>query len=337
MERNPIPTDLDRVAVVVTGTVADAVLATAPLQAIRAHHPKAQITLFTDPGLVRFFRPCPFIDQIEARWRPVGFADELKARWGLWSWGLKAVYDLSATAQTNALFARFAPFRPLWSGTARGCSHPHVDRGRARLHRLDRHAEQLGLAGIGPEDGYPPGAAPLPALDWIGAHPDEAARIAPDRQGLIGPYAILAPEGPEGEAGKSWPVARYGALATALRQDGLKPVVVGSPAAAEMAAAIRTIEPEALDLVARLDVFQFVGLARAARLAAGGEGDLTVVAAAAGAPTVAVLNPAATNLRQAAPRGPATVALVSRSFSDIAVEQVIRASRAVTGPEPAAA
>jgi ADP-heptose:LPS heptosyltransferase len=340
MERNPISADLGAVAAIVTGSLGDAVLATAPLKAIRAHHARARITLFTDPELVRLFRTCPFVDEVEARWRPVGFADELKARWGLWTWGLKVVYDLSATAQSNALFDRFAPLRPLWSGTARGCSHPHVDRGRAKLHRLDRHAEQLGLCGIGPADGYPPGAAPLADLAWIGAGTDEARRIAPARQGLSGPYALLAPEGPQDQPDKCWPVERYGALATALKAQGLRPVIVGSPAATDMGAAIRAMEPDALDLVAKLDVFQFVGLARGAAMAVGGEGDLTVVAAAAGAPMVAILNPAATNLRQAAPRGPATVALVSRTFSGIAVDQVLRAARAVmpaTGSEPGAA
>jgi ADP-heptose:LPS heptosyltransferase len=334
MDRNPIAPDAGKVAVIVTGTLGEAVLATAPLKAIRAHHAGAQITLFTDPELVRLFRHCPFVDAVEARWRPAGLGDELKARWALWTWGLTVVYDLSATPQTNALYDRFAPFRPLWSGTARGCSHPHVDRGRARLHRLDRHAEQLGLCGIGPADGYPPGAAPLADLAWIGADPEEARRITPARQGLASAYALLAPEGPQDQPGKCWPVERYGALATALKAQGLRPVIVGSPAATEMGAAIRAMEPDALDLVAKLDVFQFVGLARGAALAVGGEGDLTVVAAAAGAPTVAILNPAATNLRQAAPRGPATVALVSRSFAGIAGEQVLRAARAVM---PAAA
>ena len=335
MERHPIPQDLKQVAAIVTGTLGDAVLALAPLKAIRAYHPDATITLFTDPALVRVFRHCPFVDAIEAHWRPVGLMEGLKARLGLWTWGLKAVYDLSATAQTNALFERFAPFRPLWSGTARGASHPHVDRGRARLHRLDRHAEQLCLCGIGPEDGYPAGAAPLPDLGWIGADPQEAERIQPARQGLTGRYAILAPEGPTDEPQKCWPVERYAALATRLRQDGIKPVIVGSPVSTGMGEQIRAREPDALDLTARLDVFQFVGLARQALLAVGGEGDLTVVAAAAGAPTVAILNPAATNLRQAAPRGPATVALVSRSFAEIDIEQVLRAARAVEHrPEP---
>jgi hypothetical protein len=97
-----------------------------------------------------------------------------------------------------------------------------------------------------------------------------------------------------------------------------------------LAVEIRAIAPKALDLVARLDVFQFIGLARQSILAVGSEGDMAIIAAASGAPTLAIINPNETSVRKAAPRGTATVGLVARNFDTIRVQDVLAAARAVT-------
>lgn len=327
----PIPADARRVAVMICGSLSDVVLALAPLKLIRSHHPRSTLIVMTEPQHTRLFKMCPYVDQVETRWTPVRPLERLAARWGLVFSQIDAVYDLTNTPLTSAFLRRFWPRKPFWSGTAEGCSHPHPDRGASDLHKLDRHGEQLCLAGLGPADGYPLGAAPQPDVSWL--MQDEGAEPQASLQGIVGRFALIMPEPLAGMAAVQWPVPRYVELAEALQRRGLKPVIAGGPAGVPLAAAIRKSVPDALDLTARLDLLQFMQLAREATLAVGGESDMTVLAAAAGAPTVALVNPAVRVVARVAPRGPASVTLVARNFRDITITDIMNAARSVQEPD----
>jgi ADP-heptose:LPS heptosyltransferase len=210
-----------------------------------------------------------------------------------------------------------------------GCSHPHVDRSRLTLHRLDRYADQMMLCGVGPKEGFAPGLSPLPNLDWTALLLTDPVSATPTHHGIDGPFAFLAPEGAPDDSSKRWPSARYGELANALLARGVQPVLVGGPGAVALAVEIRAIAPKSLDLVARLDMFSFIALAKQASLAVGSEGDLALIAAAAGAPTLAIINPNEVSVRKAAPRGLDTVGLVARNFDTISVSDVLASARAV--------
>ena len=43
-------------------------------------------------------------------------------------------------------FSIFSEFK--WSGIAKKCSHPHLNSNRTRLHTIERHKQQLMLAGV---------------------------------------------------------------------------------------------------------------------------------------------------------------------------------------------
>ncbi len=60
--------DIERVLIVVLGSLGDAVLATAPMAALRAHHATAEITVLTPKSNIRFFANSPFVDRVDARW-----------------------------------------------------------------------------------------------------------------------------------------------------------------------------------------------------------------------------------------------------------------------------
>lgn len=315
--------------VLVLGGLGDAVLATAPMKALRAHHDKAEITVLTSPDNVRFFAHAPWIDRIDARWPIKKPLDKVKFNWALRNERYGMIYDLTNNEDSEAIFKALTPFPPNWSGDAVGCSHPHVDRSRLTLHRLDRHADQMMVCGIGPKEGYAPGLSPLPDLSWTSQALNDPQKGDPSRHGINEPFALLVPEGAPEDASKRWPSARYGELANALLDHGVQPVIVGSPAAVSLALEIRAIAPRALDLVARLDMFAFMEMARKASLAVGSEGDLAIMAAAAGAPTLAIINPNEASVRKAAPRGEATVGLVARNFDTIGVNDVLASARAV--------
>ena len=281
----------ERILVIVLGSLGDAVLALAPLGMLRAHHRDAEITVLTQRGNVRFLSKSPFVDRVDVRWPQTKLVDKAKFIWSLHQERYAMVYDLTNSSESDALFKLLWPLQPKWSGGAVGCSHPHVDRTRLTLHRLDRHAEQLMTCGVGPKEGFTPGLSPLPDLDWVESVVKDHTKLTPRHHGISEPFAFLAPEGPAADPTKRWPTARYGELALALEARGIQPVLVGGPAAVDLAVEIRAIAPKALDLVARLDVFQFIGLARQSILAVGSEGDMAIIAAAAGAPTLAIINP----------------------------------------------
>jgi ADP-heptose:LPS heptosyltransferase len=321
--------DIERVLVIVLGSLGDAVLATAPMAALRAHHAAAQITVLTPKSNVRFFANSPFVDRVDARWPQKKPMDKVKFNWALRNERYGMVYDLTNNDDSEALFKALNPFPPNWSGDVEGCSHPHVDRSRLTLHRLDRYADQMMVCGVGPKDGYAPGLSPLPNLDWMADLVTDPAKASPAFHGITGPFAFLAPEGAPDDPAKRWPSARYGELANALLERGVQPVLVGGPGAVNLALEVRSVAPRSLDLVARLDLFQFIALARQAQLAVGSEGDLAIIAAAAGAPTLAIINPNEASVRKAAPRGLSTVGLVARNFDTISVDDVLASARAV--------
>lgn len=324
-----ISKDIERVLVIVLGGLGDAVLASAPMAALRAYHSNAQITVMTPRSNVRYFANSPFVDRIDARWPTKKPMDKVKLQWAMRNERYGMIYDLTNSEDSEAIFKSLNPFPPNWSGDAAGCSHPHVDRSRLTLHRLDRHADQMMVCGIGPKDGYAPGLSPLPDLDWTAVLLKDVSKATPAYFGIEGPFALLAPEGTTNDPAKRWPSARYGELANALLERGLQPVIVGGPEAVSLAVEIRAIAPRALDLVARLDMFAFIALAKQSALAVGTEGDMAIMAAAAGAPTLAIINPNEASVRKAAPRGTATVGLVARNFETIRVEDVLASARAV--------
>lgn len=328
MKQDPILRNAKRILIITSGELGDIVLSLAAVEAIRNYHQHAHIVLFCEPEFNRFLLPCPFFDELVTNWRYNTLREDLDNRSQMQAAKFDAVYDLSGTDETAQIFKRFWPSKPKWSGVAPNCSHPHIDRAREKMHILDRHAEQLWLAGIGPKDGYPIGTSPLPNLDWV------KSQITPQMEdlknhGIDFPFAILAPEVHAHGGSSLWPSARYIELGKALFESGLRTIVVGGPNSISLGNEIRAGIPSALDLVARLDIFNFIALARHANLVVGSDGDLNIICGIIGAPVVSIINPDGNNIRQVSPRGPLTVSLVSRDFREIKVEQVLAAARAV--------
>jgi ADP-heptose:LPS heptosyltransferase len=239
--------DIERVLVIVLGSLGDAVLATAPMAALRAHHTKAEITVLTPKSNIRFFANSPFVDRVDARWPTKKPMDRVKFHWALRNERYGMIYDLTNNEDSEALFKALNPFPPNWSGDVEGCSHPHVDRSRLTLHRLDRHADQMMICGIGPKEGFATGLSPLPNLDWTAAMLPDPMKASPSFHGIEGPFAFLAPEGAPEDPNRRWPSARYGELANALLARGVQPVLVGGPGAVNMALDIRAIAPKSRD------------------------------------------------------------------------------------------
>lgn len=323
----PAPRAAKRVLVIKLGALGDFVQSLAAARAIRDYHVGARITLLTTEPFKAFADECPYFDIVEDDGRPreAQATTQLIARIRAAKYDM--VYDLQTSGRTSNYYHALRPWPPLWSGVAPGCSHPHANPDRAAMHTLDRQAEQLRYAGIGPEHGYAPGDAPLPDLSWIRSALRDPPRLQPGYFGIRGRYGLIIPGASPHRPEKRWPEESYGKLAKRIAAQGVTPVVIGASAEKDIGAAIAKAEPAAKNIVSRTDLFQIATLAERAAFAVGNDTGPMHIAAASGAPCL-VLFSADSDPTRVAPRGPrGVITLKAGDLGALPVEEVDRALR----------
>jgi ADP-heptose:LPS heptosyltransferase len=199
----------------------DALLATPLLRAVKAHYPEARVDYLVDETLAPLFHGNPDCDRVlayprGARWRSVS-----DLRWALKL--RRERYDLLLDLQGSGTSALFT----LFSGAPRRhgyrVRHRHIfytektDRGwpagRGRPYAPVNHfllVESLGIRPVDLHPGLPPDLGlknPFP----VGS----------------GPLILVAP-GATWRA-KQWPAAHYAMLIRALKREGRRVMLMGSP------------------------------------------------------------------------------------------------------------
>ena len=301
----------ENILVIKLSALGNMVLSLGPFAAIRAHHPRARITLLTTPPYAAWLARAPWFDQVWGDGRPPWWGLPALAR-RLRGGEFARVYDLQTSGRSSRylrLFPRHA--RPEWSGIARGASHPDRRDDRDRQHDIDRQFAQLAQAGV--RERFPPD------LGWSTA--DLTPFDLPPR------FALLVPGSSAHRPGKRWPVARYAALAEALAGRGLTPVVLGSAGEAALARDI----PAARDLTGRTDFDQLAALGRAAALAVGNDTGPMHLLAAAGCPSL-VLFSGESNPALCAPRGPDVAVLQRPALAALTLDAVQAALAGLSPP-----
>jgi ADP-heptose:LPS heptosyltransferase len=247
--------------------------------------------------------------------------------------GFTRVYDLQTSARSSWYFELFPrDRRPQWSGISRGCSHPHANPDRDRMHTLDRLAEQLEIAGVR--------HVPPPDLSWLGSGMRSGADAAADRFGVGKNFVLLAPGGSAHRPAKRWPEAHFAKLARSLAADRVTPVLIGQgPEEARLAQRIAAACPSALnsgviDLVGQTSLTDLAVLARRARGAIGNDTGPMHLTAAVGCPTVVLFSPAS-DPQLCAPRGERVKILRRAPIEGISVEEVTAALADLTQSERA--
>ena len=268
------------------------------------------MTLLTSPAFASLGHACGWFDAVweDPRTRPTNPAGLLELVGRLRNGGFDRVYDLQNSDRTRTYFFLLRRRRPEWSGIAPGCSHPHRNPERRRMHTLDRQAEQLGLAGI---DAVPP-----PDLSWADA---EVGHFALDSA-----YALMVPGGAAHRPEKRWPAARYIELARHLATQGMQPVLLGGAAEKAVLGEIAAAVPDTLDLCEKTSVAEIAALAHGARLGVGNDTGPMHLIAACGCPAV-VLFSAASDPARTAPVGENVTVLRRPSLSDLPVDEVCAA------------
>lgn len=321
-----MPKRMERILVIKLSALGDFVLALAAMKKIRQAHSKAHITLLTTPPFEALAKICPYFNAVDTGGRPESFAEWMALRRRIKAAGYDRVYDLQTSAHSNRIFQALRPGPPPWSGVALGCSLPHKNPLRDRMHTLERQADQLLYADIWPDAPTEPGTAPPPDLSWI-------MKAAPAERPVPGanrprPYVMFVPGGSAHRPEKRWPVEKYSELARILYARGFDIVVIGGPQETDLAHAIQRAVPRARDLTGRTDFARIAVLGARAALAVGNDTGPLHLAAAGGAPTI-VLFSKVSDPALSAPRGRVAI-LRSDNLADLPVAQVAQAASSLT-------
>lgn len=304
------PSPLKNILVIKLGALGDFVQALGPMKAIRDHHNDARIDLLTTPPYVELAEASGLFDRIVAhprmKWFRLGAA--LRLRRDLIDGAYTRVYDLQ-TSDRSSFYLRLFPAnrRPQWSGIARGCSHPHANPDRDRMHTIERQADQLAMAGIP--------AVPAPDLSFAST---DLARF-----NLTEPFALIVPGGAPHRPAKRWPAGHFAALASSLAQRGLMPVILGGPDERALHDEILAASPAARSLCGETSLLDLAALARRCALAVGNDTGPMHVAAIAGAATV-VLYSKASDPALCAQRGAQVTILREPWLNDLSVDDVLK-------------
>jgi ADP-heptose:LPS heptosyltransferase len=309
----------EKILVIKLSALGDFVLALAAMKRIRLAHPKAHIELLTTPPFEALAKASPYFNAVFTDGRPEGFAQWMALRRRLRAGGYSRVYDLQTSSHSNRIFQLLRPGPPAWSGIAFGCSLPHRNPLRNKMHTLERQADQLMYAGSWPDAPTEPGAAPKPDLSWLREDDRPVAGGVKPR-----PYVMFVPGGSAHRPEKRWPVDQYGELARILYARGFDIVVIGGLQETALAQAIQRQVPRARDLTGRTDFARIAVLGAKAALAVGNDTGPLHLAAAAGAPTV-VLFSQASDPTLSAPRGRVSI-LQAPNLSELPVAKVAQAA-----------
>ena len=299
-----------RILVIKLSALGDFVMSTGAFQAIRAHHPQAEIVLLTTPPFAALAEASGCFDQVwpDRRPKPFDVPGWLALARRLRRAGFARVYDLQRSQRSGWYFRLLGRPRPEWVGVVPGCSHRYRPPAGRALHIMDREAAQLAQAGIA--------AVPPADLSFLRA---EAGRFA-----LPEAFALLVPGGARHRTAKRWPAAHFAALARALAARGVTPVLLGTDLEAGALAEIAAACPQARDLCGRTGLDDIAVLARGALAAVGNDTGPLHLIAAAGCPVVALFS-AGSDPAKVAPRGPSVAVLRRAALAELPLEAVLDA------------
>ena len=306
----------NRVLVIKLSALGDFVQAMSAFKVIREYHEHDHITLLTTEPYRQLAEQSPYFDEVWSGGRPKGFFASIGLINKIRSKKFFRVYDLQTSNRTNFYYYLMWPFRPEWSGTAKGCSHPHANSDRNKMHTIDRQAEQLAMVGVGLGRGRVGGTAPPPDLTWASEIQKGAARQELTWFGIRPPFALLVPGSSPHRPKKRWKAEYFGDIAMRLRRAGVLPVILGTNADKDIAFKILEICPGALNLINRTDFTQIVMLGRQAELAIGNDTGPMHLIAASNCPSV-VLFSEDSDPDRCAPRGQAVITVNKRSLDDL--------------------
>ncbi|WP_053006143.1 glycosyltransferase family 9 protein [Kiloniella spongiae] len=296
-----------RVLVIKLSAFGDFILSIRSFQAIRAHHPNADITLLTTKPYVALAKTSGCFNSVLTDSKPKIYEipSILKLRKTLRSHKFDRVYDLQRNERTGFYYKLFPATKPEWVGNVRGCSHYYEKPTEGIFHISVREKAQLAVAGIT--------NIRLPDLSFIKADVEDLA--------LPRSYALLVPGGAPHRPEKRWPVERYSELADHMTHLGITPVIIGTKAERTECDQIKTTCSAAVNLCGKTSLEQIAVIARKAQFSVGNDTGPMHLISAAGCPVI-VLFSNASDPNKISPIGPDVEIIQVDDLQDLELEKV---------------
>ena len=277
--KRSLPVPLPRIGIMKSTGIGDMILATAVTRDVIAALPGAEVVIFAGADNADLARLVPGARVVQlATAKPWAVVPKLRAE------RLDALVDLGQWSRLEALYAALSGAR--WTagfatpGQRRHYAYDATAPHSADVPEIDNYRELVGTLGV------PTGLDP----SFAEAKPD-AASAAPD------PFVVfhLWPGGFRSEL-REWPADSWGKLAERLAEEqDLSIVLTGGPADVERTEAfvrsLPELAPRLVSVAGRYRLDELVGLLAVARCVVSVNTGLMHLAAAAGAPTVALNGP----------------------------------------------
>lgn len=299
----------ERILVIKLGALGDLVLCMDAFAALRAKHPDATLALLTGPSFVPFAREMPWFDDVLTDPRPsaLNLAGWAKLVSAVRAFAPTHVYDFQGKTRQSILFwALGGPVcGPLWSGAARGCSHPRQWPPVAGMHYTEFLSAQLERADVRVDE------------------PADLAWLDDRLEGFELParFAVFIPGCAPTRLYKRWPPEQYAALADKLAGKGIAVLAVGTKADQESIDAIRALAPSVIDMCGKTTLKQLAALARRSVCVVGNDTGPTHLAAAVRARTIALMSDKV-DPHWSAPEGARAKWLQGKPLSALGVDEV---------------
>lgn len=300
---------MKRILIIKHGALGDIILCTGVLKTIRHTYPDADITLLTTKPFVSLFEQSGYVDNIWVDSRPkywqVGAWMHLAKKFR--SISFDHVYDLQTSNRSSLYYHLFPSPKPEFSGIAKGASHCHDNPKRTHMHTIDRHKEQMRIAGI---DEISP-----PDISWMKGSAELALPHTP--------YALLVPGGSAHRPEKRYPKKYYIALCALLIEQNITPILIGNAAEVDLLDEISLSYINIVNLCNKTSLNDIAELARHATYAIGNDtGPMHIIAAVHC--RCVILFSHASNPDLCAPRGEHVSIIRSENLQDIPPDDIMQ-------------
>ncbi len=286
MNDPPVPTDVQRLAIICPSWVGDTVMATPVLRAARQARPGARIIAVCRPGLDRLLAGVPWTDQVIAvESKHLGGTVQLVR--ALRRAGVTAAI-LLPNGFRSALVARLAGIR-VRVGYRRSARGPLLS------HALPAPRQAVPVAALGYYArlaGFALGVEVIDMRMELIVTDEQRAEARRILDGVRRPFALLCPGA--NKPAKRWPAERFAAAAEILaHRHGLSVVATGSPAERPIVAAVKAASgAPVVDLADRgVGLGTLKGVIAEARIVITNDTGPRHVAAGLGTPVVSLFGP----------------------------------------------